>query len=214
MAVNANSVIPVWLNTFNPDFYASLTSKEDWSYTNQGSAGWLPQFQALANALDTYRAYGARSDEVYDFMTQTYGYVILNKNFSTDGSLLSSLDALNIYSIGGFMATTISRPVNYYDDLAPPVPPETEYTSAKMSADVLTVTNAPEAETSAIAGVVAGTHSVIRSFTNASLWDDPTPVPTADQIGKPYMKNYYFVTLHWKATIQSLNINYPIPPGV
>lgn len=212
MAVNANSVIPVWVNNFNSEFYTSLTNKEDWSYTNQGLANWQPLFSQLASALNAYRAFN-RSEEVYNFMNSSYGYVILNRNFGTDGSLIPNLDAHGIYSLAGFMNTTLARPVTYYDDLVPPVPPETEYVSAKMNADVATVTAAPASETAGLESLQAGTHGTIQQFTNYNLWDDWPPL-TGQIVGKPYMKQFFFIDLHWKAVIESLNIGYPIPSGV
>jgi hypothetical protein len=209
--VNANSVIPIWLNTFNPAFYTAITNQEDWSYTNVGVSAWQPLFQQLANALSAYKTFD-RSAEVQNFMFNAYSYVALDVQFGTGSSLLPSFNATSVYSLAGFMAASISRPVNYYNDLVFPIPPDTAYTSALMAADVATVTAAPASETANITALVDDAHSTVQSWTNAGLWD--APVSTGVPVTRPYMKNEFFITLNWKFAIEALGIGYPIPPGV
>ena len=55
MPVNPGTEIEPWVNTFNPDFYTSLTDKEDWTYTN------------YAGKMQPLSLIGLRSREIFRY---------------------------------------------------------------------------------------------------------------------------------------------------
>lgn len=206
--VNPNSVIPAWLNTYAPAAYVSLTDKEDWSYTlGQGQSIWLPRFTQLATALNSYKSFN-RESEISNFFFNSYGYVSFNKLFGTSGSALASFDGYSIYDVNGFLAATIARPLNYYNDyVSTPVAG-----SARMTADLAAVNAAAAAETSQLSAISSPLHNVVQRFQVDLLWQD---VPVLQPWSKADATNYFFIDLHWKNVYQNLNVGtLALPPSV
>lgn len=203
MPVHAQSQIQVWLNSYSPSFYTSLTNKEYWTYTAYPSElnAWKGQFSSLMGAINTWanHTYSMRTVvKTKGLISAIYMYRYLGSAFGTSLANLSQLEAPSIYNIGGFIPLTLSRSDNYYDDLVSPVPPATDPppTSAKMDADIATL--APSVfepvERTKIEEILdlAGESSAIVTY-NALFKDLPTPsgsVPT-----KQDMANIIFTDL-------------------
>lgn len=203
--VHPQSVIPTWINNWIPPFYESITDKENYSYNTFGVGVWQPLFQQLVNAMDDYRNFN-REGEVYDFITATYGYVAMNKNFGTDGSLINTFDSWNVYRMNDFVWHTTNRPVNYYDDAV-------LGDSPKMTADIATVNGAVSAESGRISSISGASRSATRP-TTFQMYFGVTFPPPDDPFTKDYVKDLYFNTLKWKRGF-TLNMgNLQVPPGV
>lgn len=210
MPVNPSSVIPTWLNNYNSGAYTALTNQENWSYVNQGTLNWQPLFQQLASAINAYQTYNRKS-EIQNFMEGTYGYIANGVLYGTDTSLLPTFDGLTIYSMSGFLANTITRPVNWYSDLVAAIPPATGYTSAHMAADVSTVTGAPAAETTNIGNAANATHAFLHDMIYKLMFQD---VPVQGVVNKQSQATTYFTTLHWTQVFNNLNVGgLAKPPG-
>lgn len=207
MTVHAQSVIPTWINSWNPAFYTALTSQENWSYVNQGTTIWLPLFTTLVAPLNNYKNFN-RQSEISNFFFGTYGYVVMHNLYGTDGSLVPSFDANGIYSMAGFVPTTISRPVNYYNDAV--LDPSTLlYSSVNMTAAVTQVTGATGNETSYIDGLAGSGTPAVQGIQMRLLFDD---VPTTGSFTKANMKTLFFQTLHWTNVYQNLNVGSLVLP--
>lgn len=195
MPVHAQSQIQVWLNSYSPSFYTSLTNKENWTYTNYPADlnAWKGQFSSLMGAINTWanHTYNMRSVvKTKGLISAIYMYRYLGSAFGTSLSNLSQLEASSIYNIGGFIELTLSRSDTYYDDLVSPVPPAIDPppTSAKMDADIATLepTTFEAVERTKIEEILdlAGESSAIVTY-NALFTDLPTPsgsVPTKQQM--------------------------------
>lgn len=197
MAVHPDSKIDVWLNDFNPAFYVSLTDKEEWTYNEyeddvEELNAWKDYFQQLmdkinlwANAeylergvlstkslistIATYiRIYGQFNSEDYDLGEDQ------TENFSAD----------NIYNLNGFFDVIISRPVDYYSDLAeiPPEPPELDptYESEKMIADLESLEESAwqPAEKASISAILNSAGSAAATVNYTATFGDLPPQTT------------------------------------
>lgn len=208
MTVNADSVIPVWINSWRSDFYDSITDKENWCYTNQSETNWKPLFQQLADAMTAYKGFN-RETELTNFYFGTYGYFVMGTIYGTDTSLQSTLDSRLIYNMSGFVSTTINRSVDYYNDYAI-IPPAVTGSSAKMTADLATVNGANASETSLIGNRSSATLPTVKRMQVDLLFQD---IPTIATSNKADMVQLYFETLHWKETYQ-LNVGtLTLPPN-
>lgn len=209
MAVNANSVIPVWINSWRPDFYTAITSMEDWSYTNSSLTNWKPIFQNLATAMTSYQQFN-RQDELTNFYFGTYGYFCMGTLYGLDQSLAPTLDSQLIYNMAGFVGTTLVRPVDYYNDWVAATPPAVGGSSAKMTADIATVSGANASETALIGNRASSTLPEVKQLQVQLLFQD---LPVDGNPTKVSMVTQYFETLHWKEAYQ-LNVgNLILPPG-
>lgn len=207
--VNPQSVIPLWVNSWNSNFYNSLVEKENWSYINQTYASWEPLFTQLANALNSYKAFN-RQAEITNFFFGAYGYLALNKVYGTDDSLVNSFDANNIYNLNNLIAVTISRPINYYNDaVIDPSGQQPAPTSALMTADVATVNLATSVESALIKNLSTAGESTVQSLQFTLLFKDKIPVGT---VNKPVMNTLFFTTLHWSNVFANLNVGTLTPP--
>lgn len=211
MPVHAQSVIPTWVNTYNPTFYNKLTTMENTSYTGTGNntvTNWRPLFTNLANALDSWKNVN-RQTALSNFITAYYSYYTMNQMFGTDGSLISAATASTVFDINGFIATTLGRADNYYGDivLGPPV------SSAKMTADVTAVNNASAAELSELSSLQNSFQGVVAGQVSRSLFQDIPP--TNPFPGKAGMAQQIFITRGYKLIYQTLNVgSLTLPPGV
>ncbi|QRE00336.1 hypothetical protein [Burkholderia phage BCSR5] len=205
--VHPQSVIPLWLRNYRLDTYNALTDQENWSYTNQGTTGWRPLFQQLADSLNRWQSYDKTGD-VMNFMLGTYGYIVTGIMYGTDTSQEPNMDAFRIYNCNSFLDKPQTRPINWYNDLVVPVPPATTYTSDKMTQD-LALTDAGRVEdTKKMKAVQDATTSTLQRHMYDQLF---LTQPIKDKAGKARMADVYFNQLHWRVAYQQLNINLPIP---
>lgn len=206
MTVNVNSVIPLWVNTWNPTLYNSLTDKENWSYVNQGLI-WVPLFTQLANALNSYQAYN-RQTEISNFFFGAYAYVTFNKIYGTDGSQISNFNAQNIYNLNGLVNAIINRPVSYYNDISIVIP-STDYNSPLMQADILQIYNSSKTESTLIANLSNLGRGAIQNLQVTLLFKDVKPIQV---LTKDNMKTLFFVNLNWNQVYNALNIGGLVKP--
>jgi hypothetical protein len=205
MTVHANSVIPTWINSWQPTFYASLTDKENSAYLQStGLTYWQPYFTTLSNNITAYRDFN-RGSELVDFIPIYYGYMILGTLYGSSMSALT--DATYLYNINGFIAATISRPVNYYDDLTVDT-----HISAKMVADIAAVAAANSVETSLVTSVKNTCTGSVKGVSYTALFQDLAVVTPIDKAG---MAQLIFITKKFKEIFQHLNVgSLALPPGV
>lgn len=111
---HAQSVIPTWINEFNPTFYTKLTDQENWSYLNfpLELESWKTSFGTLVTAINSWKS-ASRESLLTDLLPQLFGYVIQNLMYSETPSV--SFHADSLFTMSGFIASTLSRPESYYD---------------------------------------------------------------------------------------------------
>jgi hypothetical protein len=168
---------------------------------------WVPLFNTIANALNTYQAFN-RQSEISDFFFGAYGYVSFNRIYGTDGSLITKFDAQNIYNINNFVSNCISRPVNYYNDLLI-IPATSQYTSALLSTDLGTINNSTTVETSLIANLSTLGRTPIQSLQVTMLFSNIQPTGS---VNKETIRDLFFVDLHWFNVYLNLNVGTLISP--
>lgn len=206
MPVHANSVISVWINSYDSAFYTAITDQENEAYIDD-ELNWKPLFTSLNSAMTTFKNI-ARGSHIREFIPVLYSYRVLNTIYATDGSLLATSDGRVIHNMNGFIPACKGRASTYYDDLDPGL-----FTSAKMSADITTIGGSAAVEISTIEGLQASMQGVIASKMNQLLFEDVTP--SGPFPGKSGMATYVFNTIHWKEVYQQLNVSpLTLPPGV
>lgn len=171
MPVNPDSVIPTWVNDYHPDFYVSITDKENYAYTNvpADKGYWMTLFTNLSTAMTSWKNIG-RESSVGDLISAIYNYVSLYLNFAQNPSILPGLDAYVIFDMNSFITSTLARGTDYYDDLNVGT-----HQSPKMTADITTVgTNS--IETGNINIAISSSQSVVRPFLNKAMFEDIPPV--------------------------------------
>ena len=199
MAVHANSQIPTWVNDWDSDFYIALTGQENEAYLQAGNYSyWYAYFTSLVSALTAWKTYDRKSD-LTDFINPVYGYAVLNTQFGNDGSLLSQISAPLLFNMDGFVEDCKSRGPTYYNDLDPVL-----FTSAKIEADIATVTGAPEIERLALRTLRSEAQGFISGFVVKQLFEDLPPPTTI--ITKSGMANLFFNTYGFKKVYQILNV--------
>lgn len=210
MAVNIDSVVPLWVQTFNAAFYTALTDQEDALYISAAITGVdahtsaIAQFQLLVDTLVAWKdaSTPARTAEALNAIPSfLYTGNMYYERFGLALAADNLLDAKSVFDMGGFMTTVIGRAVGYYDDLTEdPIVP-TDYTSAKIDADIaimepsewlpFEVTKLATIETLAVGGV--------RSMNGTSLFDGfPAPPEGVTPKTKLETAEWIFLTLNWK----------------
>jgi len=204
MPVNAGTEIETWVNDYYPAFYVALTDQEDWTYTNyiadaSALAAWhvyftnlMTQMNAWKNATKVPRSL----EKGRDLIQALYGYIALNVAYGTSFGSIGLMDAYVIYDMDGFTASTISNPVDWYDDMivvgGPP-----PYTSAKMVASIATVTTSVTSNVEETQYNIAlnTARLLISDFGMGSMFTDYTPTGVA--ISKASQQTYIYDTLHY-----------------
>lgn len=210
MPVHAESQIPTWINTYHPTFYVSLTDKENDAYTrNSGNEkdDWKPKFTQLGDAMTSWKNI-SRQDSVSNLISALYSYVLLNLNFGTSFSA-TTVTALVVFDINGFITSTLARSVDYYNDLVEDPPSSDIWTSAKMTADITAVGN-NTVEADKINTAFNTSKAVIGPFMSNILFNDVTPTASASkqQVGIEIFNN-----LDYKKVYQNLNVGSLTLPG-
>lgn len=205
MPVHANSKIDLWVNSFSPTFYDSITSKENWTYINYNSdasalAAWEAYFTNLmvrinAWAADT-TAPSRTSVSSKNLVQYTYTYVSLHYAFGTDFTDIGNFQSLFIYDIGGFVPDTIARAVDWYNDME-----LIGYTSPRMIADLaaIDIPAYQTIETARLATLSQSSLSVSSGFSYSALFE-PLPASVAPKT-KTELATYIFITLGYKNTL-------------
>ena len=206
--VNADSVIPTWLNTWDSALYTSLTSQENTSYTGTTpniEANWKPLFTNLATALNNWKAIN-RQSSIQNFLLNFYGYYTLQYMYGLDSSLVIPSSATSIFNLNGFTAACKSRANNYYNDFA-------SGASAKMTSDISTINAAVTAENTNFTSLISSLQSITLGFSFNSLFQNISatqPFP-----GKAAIATEIFNTMGYKLVFQTLNVGtLTLPPGV
>jgi len=210
------SVIPTWINTYNPTAYASLVAQETYAYSVD-DINWPPLFVELAADLNAW--FGTnRSADISNLIGPVYQAYVMNQLYGTSIPSLSAYDGLVVFSVAGFLTATASRPSNYYNDLIPTTtgtPPDTvtTYSSVKMTADLSTVSGAIATEENTVKTLTGAVQESVQGvITNLLFQDPPTPL---NPVTKPSIATYVFDTLHYKEVYQNLSVSpLTLPPGV
>lgn len=214
MPVHADSVIPTWLNNFYPDFYVSLTDKENDCYTrNSGNdkTEWIPLFTNLSTAMNNWKN-AARETKVAGLVSSIYSYVMLNLNFGTSSGSLAIMQAYYVFNMNNFVDNTLARATDYYNDLVENPPSSGTYTSAKITADVSQINGYATQEDNRISAANSTAASTSSVFVNTALFNDVTPIGSAS---KQDMGNYIFTTMNYKKVYQNLNVgSLALPPYI
>lgn len=212
MAVNPDSKIPLWVNDYYPAFYVSITDKEDDCYTRTGGSEkvhWEPLFQDLANEMDNWKNV-SRNSKLQDLIPAIWQYRILGLNFGEDNSNLSEMDGYYIFNMGGFIQSTLSRAVDYYNDLVETPPASGIYLSAKITADVNTIIGYNTMENNRKSSAETYGRNIASNFNLIALFENVTPTGSAS---KEDMKTEIFTNLHYKQVYENLS-TMPLPSGV
>lgn len=207
MPVNPNSQIPLWLEDFNEAFYISITDKEDWALLNYPTGAQnttiLDYFSSMAAAMESYKT-TSRFNEFYSFLGIMYQYYLARMNFNADIIDFDDFTVDKVFSLGNFIEDTLSRPVNYYNDLTQASPAD-PYLSPRLEADVTYLQN------SAISDENALMTSLSTPLTNAtqkviskSLFEDVPPSPAP--VGKQDTGDFIFNTQNYKSIYGVLNV--------
>lgn len=220
MPVHVNTEIDLWVNDYYPDFYVSLTDKEDWTYTNYAGnasalAAWHAYFANLMTQMNSWKAVtrAPRSpDKGRDLIQGIYGYLALHFAYGTSFGSIGLMNAYGIYNMDGFVDTTLSNPVDWYNDMivvgAPP-----PYTSVRMAASVATVTASltSSVEENNFDTALDTARLLISDFGIGAMFTDYTPTGTA--VSKAYQEAYIYSTLNYlEVGSEVTTAGIPIPP--
>lgn len=210
------SAIPTWIQNYIPAAYTSLVAQETYAYS-QDPVNWPPLFQQLATDLNAW--YGTnRSGDISNLINPLYQAIVMNLLYGTSVPSVTPYDGLTVFSVAGFLTATASRPSNYYNDLIATTtgtPPNTvtTYSSAKMTADLATVSGAIATEQGTIKTLSGAVQSSVQGvITNFLFQDPPTP---QNPVTKAGLAQEIFITLHYKQVYQNLQVSpLTLPPGV
>lgn len=209
MAVNPDSRIPLWVKTFAPYFYTSITDKENWTFNNY-SGGALSAaksyFQDLGNRLDEYKATN-RYNNYTSLIGSVYQYFLCTRNFYA--TPLPEEDVLhigNIFSFGNFIKETLDRPIGYYNDIEETLPDSGNYESQKLKDSIDYVrTSAIGDENANITTLINRLNPISMEVINKGMFEELTPAQ--NPMGKRDVGLYIFETLNYKKIVYQLNVS-------
>ena len=226
MTVHAQSVIPTWVNDYHPGFYTSLTTKENWSYTNDviippvypavdptiisGITLYLPLFTTLADKLILWKegSYQTIVSEIVPLISGVYGLATtfnavenLVTGEKSVNQMILPTDAYTLFGINGFVAATLLRVDSYYSDV-------TEAgVSALLDADIAIVTGAIVADIAAAEAAKPGLYNNLKTFGARAAFETPTgTAPSMTQ-----KKQKIFTDLHYHNIYSIFKVGMPDP---
>lgn len=216
MAVHASSVIALWVDTYNHDFYVALTNQEEYFYNQAELVGpealtsAIGLFTDLMAAMTAWKNANAPSrtkaalNPIANFL---YSYNMYKERFGMEGVADSVLDAKQVFDMGGFPARVIARTVNYYDDLTEdPVTPLT-YESVKIADDIDSLAPAvwQPIEKTKLDAIETASAGPVRALNGKALFDGfPTPPGDVTPKTKQETAEWIYLTLHWKWVVDTL----------
>lgn len=212
MAVHADSSIPTWVQGFNSAFYTSITDKEEWSLSqydpilqSQQYNTLIAYFTSMANAMDTYRSQN-RYDAAFTLIGNIYQYFFSVYNFGAT-PIGVSVDVNQLFSFGNFVDDTMSRPLEYYDDLVEVEPtPSGIFESVKLQADIDYLNNnAISDENAYMNSIGSSMNSVTQATISKALFEDVAPVGVPK--GKQDAGVYIFEDLNFKFAVTQLDLS-------
>lgn len=214
MPVHADSRIPLWVNTFSPTFYTSITDKENWTFSNYSDAELTAAktlFSNMGSALDAYKATN-RYNQYTSLIGSIYQYFLATRNFGAvpipDESILH-ID--EIFSFGNFISNTLLRPVNYYNDIEETEPASGIFESQKLedSIEYLTASAIPD-ENATITALISQLNPVSMNVILKGMFEEISQ--PAEQKGKRDVGEYIFNDLNYKKAFYQLNVTpYKLP---
>lgn len=220
MAVHVNSKISLWVQTFHPTFYTSLTDKEEWLYTQheldpEELAAAEGYFEDLQTAMDAWKAgtSTARSSLKPIVMRLVTYQMYVGRGMVLSSVTPEQLDAKQIFEMGGFITATLSRPVEYYDDMTTYVPPD-PCTSAKLEADIalLEPTVWRPMEQAKVDAIESAAVGVVTDYNYKAMFEDVSPVGPGTPMTKAQTSEWIFITLNYKwakDTFPAVNLTIP-----
>lgn len=210
MAVNVDSVVPLWIQTLDAAFYTALTDQEDALYTSATITGTdahtsaIAQFQLLVNAITAWKnaSVPTRTAQALNAIPSfLYTGNMYYERFGLALAANNLLDAKSVFDMGGFMSTVKGRAAGYYDDLTQDPIITTDYASAKLTADIdsLDQTVWLPLETSKLAAIEESAVGAVRNMNGTSLFDGfPAPPEGITLKTKLQTAEWIFLTLNWK----------------
>ena len=209
MAVHAESVIPAWVNQWEPSFYTKLTDMENLSYTGTGNntlARWKPLFTNLVASMTSWKN-ANRQAIIQDTLTSAYGNVLMARIYGFDSQLGTTIHADNLFSMNSFISTTLGRVDTWYNDMT------IGGTSARMTADIAQVGGYAALEASVSSSIKSTSQSVVSVNTFKNLFENVI------MVNQPYSKaeiaNIFFIEFEYKKVFQVLNVgSLTLPPSV
>ena len=210
MAVNIDSVVPLWVQSLNAAFYIALTDQEDALYTSaaitstDARTSAIAQFQLLVDAMVVWKnaSVPTRTAEALNAIPSfLYTGNMYYERFGLALAADNLLDAKSVFDMGGFMTMVIGRVVGYYDDLTQDPVTTTVYTSAKLDTDIASLEQTVwlPLETSKFAAIETTAIGGVRSMNGTALFDGfPAPPVGVTPKNKLQTANWIFLTLNWK----------------
>lgn len=226
MAVHVYSKIKPWVQEFHPDFYTSLTDKEEWTYLNhelveEELEAAEDLFQSIQDAMDSWKNSAAAPRlALKPIVMRLVTYQIyVGRGMVEATTTDEQLDAKQIFEMGGFIAATLSRPVDYYDDITEydPLVPPYEPESLKMVADLelLDPVNWKPLEQAKVDALEALASSVVNGYNYKAMFEDIVPAGTGTPQTKIQTAEWIFNTLHYKWAKDTFpGVNLAIPPFI
>lgn len=215
MAVHASSVIALWVDTYNHDFYVALTNQEEYFYNEADLVGpealtaAIDAFTDLMTAMTAWKNASAPSrtkQALNPIANYLYSYNMYKERFGMAGVADSVLDAKQVFDMGGFPATVIARAVSYYDDLTEdPITPLT-YESVKVTADIDSIAPAiwQPLEKTKLDAIEDASAGAVRNLNSTALFDGfPTPPEGVAPKTKQETAEWIYLTLHWKWVVDT-----------
>jgi hypothetical protein len=190
----------IWV--YDPDFFSSLQTKETYCYAQpSGLSTYGSGFTTLSNNIVSW-IQTDRKSLMKNFMNAFFSYIVMNKMYSTDNSMVSLSKYNNVWSIDGLIQTVEAAADTYYAD----------GTGTQLSTDAAYVTsNGPNDDTKANTYITDYTDVVSAQIMNNMF--DPTP-PAPASWSKAAVSNQIFNTLGYKNLYNAFNIGMSLPPGV
>ena len=222
MTVHIESVIPTWANVYYPAFYDSITSKENWCYTQsfsfpadppedppiiiEGNVLCKTSFLSLTTKMEAWKNtnYQTSVTDIVPLISGVYALgtlfnLITNPPVATKtlADILNARDAYLLFKMNGFMASTLSRNDDYYNDFT------ILGVSAKLTADIAIVNTAGTSDKAAVTAAMPELYLSLKTLGARSAFETPTgPSLTNDE-----KMQKIFVELHYGNVYDVLNIN-------
>lgn len=221
MAVHAQSVIPIWINSFYPDFYVALTDQENFAYLSNSGADltkWKTLFETLVDHIETWKA---DSRDLKDFMSALYSSYLLSVMYSEPFDPVAS-DGYAVLDMGGFIADTLANPVGHYDDLVETALSSGIWKSNKLGADtsgaltgtgsILAIDSYSTTEEANITAVQDASRASSSKIVSKALFEDvplDNPPKTKQEMGE-----YLYNDLHYKHVVFAIPTQLTLPPYI
>lgn len=197
----------IWsdIKRFDPDLWQSLFDKEQYCYASSSGSlrdKYEPLFKELGDDMLAY--FGADwTDDIRDFITSLYSYIVFSNYYATDSSLLTSSSSSDIFTIDGYINDIKAKAVDYYADYDVGTS-----TAPHLSADISTVSGGYTVDNATMKALMTGYQEVVSKKTHDLLFDDFPVLATLD---KHQMGDKIFNDLDYARIYRSFGVDLNIP---